>query len=282
MSAAECGQGRDILTVPFAQDNLCYIVGCAGGGEVCVIDPGEADPVARVLEEQGLTPGWILITHRHRDHLAGVDVLRQRFGCRVMGSAEVTEVALDRVVTGGERLELGDVVLDVMATPGHTEGHLAYVSSGLVGPSLFSGDALFLAGCGRVAAGQASDMWGSLNRLRVLAASTVVYPGHDYLADNLQFSLSLEPGNAEVQRALAGDLGLKFRRCVCSGGLILFCARMIRCCVARWGSLRVYRTGMRSQKSAAARIAGVKWCLAGNISLSTDVGTRTGRSPGPW
>ena len=154
-----------------------------------------------------MTPGWILITHRHRDHLAGVDVLRQRFGCRVMGPAEVTEVALDRVVTGGERLELGDVVLDVMATPGHTEGHLAYVSSGLVGPSLFSGDALFLAGCGRVAAGQASDMWGSLNRLRVLAGSTVVYPGHDYLADNLQFSLSLEPGNAEVQRALAGGFG---------------------------------------------------------------------------
>jgi hydroxyacylglutathione hydrolase len=105
-----------------------------------------------------------------------------------------------RVAEGDEAnfaaLGLSFRVLDV---PGHTAGHVAYVGHGI----LFCGDTLFSAGCGRLFEGTAEQMAASLDKMAGLPEETEVYCGHEYTVSNLQFSLAVEPDNAEAATYLA-------------------------------------------------------------------------------
>ena len=167
-------------------------------GQFVVVDPGEADPVLAELQRRGESLAAILLTHHHPDHIAGVAGLLATREVPVIGPDDPRIPTLTRRVRGGERLDLAELGLhfDVLHVPGHTLSHIAYVGHG----TLFSGDTLFSAGCGRLFEGTPEQMTDSLDRLRRLPAETRLYCGHEYTAANLRFALEVEPGNLAAGR----------------------------------------------------------------------------------
>ena len=181
------------------QDNYCVLVHDAGSGVTLSIDAPDAATIDRELQAAGWKLTHILITHHHGDHTAGNVALKAATGCRIIGpAAESHKIpALDAVVRGGDMVDIGGLKFDVIETPGHTLGHIAYHE-----PSLklaFVGDTLFTLGCGRVIEGDYPMMWASLEKLARLPEDTMIYCGHEYTAANARFALTIEPGNAELQ-----------------------------------------------------------------------------------
>lgn len=187
------------ITILEARGNN-YVYLCTERGRALVVDPGDAALVLRALREKGLTLSTILLTHRHADHTAGCAELRRTTGCAVVGPNECGTVGLNRTVVDNERLMLDAWSFDVLAVPGHTNGHVAYSLPDK--SAVFTGDTLFAGGCGRLFEGTAEQMWRSLTRLRDLPPDTAVYPGHDYTEDNLEFAAELLPGDAAVAARL--------------------------------------------------------------------------------
>lgn len=135
----------------------------------------------RLIEELGLRLGWTLETHVHADHITGSGLLRQRVGSQALVFAGNDVPCVDRFVQDGESLDLNGVVLQVLATPGHTSGCASYHSPEL--GAVFTGDALLIRGCGRTdfQQGNARTLFESVTRkLFHLPDETIVFPGHDY------------------------------------------------------------------------------------------------------
>lgn len=180
---------------PIHAFNDNYIWALQYGGAVAFVDPGDAGPILAWLAHRRLKPAAILITHHHADHLGGVAELVERWPMPVYGPEEAMP-AVDHPLSGGETLQLADLgaALQVLAVPGHTLGHLAYLGQGM----LFCGDTLFSCGCGRVFEGTPAMMHASLNRLASLPADTRVYCAHEYTLANLAFARHVDPGNPHV------------------------------------------------------------------------------------
>lgn len=170
---------------------------------VAIVDPADADACIAAVEQAGGRLDMVLITHHHGDHVAGVDAMRERYGCPVVGAAaDVRRLPrLDQAVSEGDEVVLGDAMLRVLDTPGHTIGHVAYAGAGIA----LCGDTLFSLGCGRLLEGTAADMFGSLRKLAALPADTLVCCGHEYTQSNARFALHVDAGNAALQ-ARAADV----------------------------------------------------------------------------
>lgn len=183
----------EIELIPLLSDNYAYLLRDPSSGSVAVVDPAVAAPVLERVRHHGDRLDLVLITHHHDDHVAGVPAVKAATGCRVIGPAADRHrlPALDRAVVEGDRVALGSVELEVLETPGHTSGHIAYWTA--AGPALFCGDTLFALGCGRMLEGDAATMWRSLGKLSALPPATRVYCGHEYTAANARFALHVEP-----------------------------------------------------------------------------------------
>ncbi|MES1938143.1 hydroxyacylglutathione hydrolase [Salinisphaera hydrothermalis] len=192
----------EVKAVPALSDNYIWIVASDDSQQVAVVDPGEAAPVAAYLAENGLEVGAYLITHHHGDHVGGLKALLADHPAPVYGPAtEADKIGhIDHRVTGGDRLTLDFIgtTFEVLDVPGHTLGHIAYVTDGV----LLAGDALFRAGCGRVFEGTHDQMQTSLARLRALPDATRVYGGHEYTQKNLAFAQAVEPDSKAIQEAI--------------------------------------------------------------------------------
>lgn len=184
----------NIRCVPAFADNYIWLVGAAGRNSVAVVDPGDPVPVLTALERDGLTLAAILVTHHHRDHTGGVVQLAERYRVPVYGPATESIPALTVPVQEGIEVEAAGVRFQVLDTPGHTRGHVCYVTE----QALFCGDTLFTAGCGRLFEGTPAQMYASLAKLAALPDRTLVYCAHEYTADNLMFAAVAEPANAAV------------------------------------------------------------------------------------
>ncbi len=146
----------------------------------------------------------ILITHRHADHTGGVRELKTSTNCVVYAGAEKWLAGVDTALSDGETFEIGPLTVRCIATPGHTVNSVCYFLSGgtLSAPVLFTGDTLFVCGCGRLFEADGKTMLASLRKLAELPDETLVYPGHDYAEENLRFALIQKPRDRKLTARL--------------------------------------------------------------------------------
>lgn len=196
--------------LPLLQDNYAYLLVDDTTARAVVVDPSEGPPVIASLAARGLRLTAIWCTHHHFDHVGGVEALVAAFpSVEVVGSVYDREQARvprqTRAVRTGDKLEFADVSFRVVEVPGHTLGAVAYVGGG----HAFTGDTLFLAGCGRLFEGTAEQMSTSFDTLAALPKETQLWPGHEYTVRNLEFAEYIEPANAIVSARLAAARRLR-------------------------------------------------------------------------
>jgi hydroxyacylglutathione hydrolase len=189
-----------IIPVPQLSDNYAYLVVDDASKQCGVVDCSEAEKVLSEVERRRLTLVAALPTHYHFDHVGGnEDLVKAVPGLRVYGArGENGRIpAQTNEVDDGSTIEIGGLKGRVIGIPAHTNGHIAYYFPQL--EAVFTGDTLFIAGCGRVFEGKPETMVTSLKKLAELPDSTQVYCGHEYTEKNLRFALTLEPNNAELK-----------------------------------------------------------------------------------
>jgi hydroxyacylglutathione hydrolase len=188
-----------IECVPALVDNYIFIYRYEGN-KAFVVDPGDADPVLEYASKHEIEIKLVFNTHYHFDHTDGNAKLKEITGCEIIGPDRGRISTLDRVVNDGDRLPCGPVEIRVISTPGHTESDVCYFMTRRNGdPVLWSGDTLFVGGCGRLYGGGAEALFDSLNRLASLSEETLVFCSHEYGAENLRYALTIEPNNKTLQ-----------------------------------------------------------------------------------
>ena len=192
-----------IITIPVLSDNYAYLVIDEATNEAGVVDPSEAGPVADAVKREGVNFTTIINTHHHWDHVGGNKELVQEYpNLRVYGHQrdETRTPCISRLVDEGDTVSIGNLEGRFLFIPCHTSGHVAvHFAAEKVA---FTGDTLFVAGCGRLFEGTAADMHNNMLKLSALPEDTRIYPGHEYTIKNLEFALTLEPNNAEVAAKL--------------------------------------------------------------------------------
>lgn len=190
-----------VIPVPCLRDNYAYLV--VSEGRAAVVDPSEADPVLRAIARHRVPLQEIWLTHHHWDHVGGIDPLIEECRIRhVRGSrydAEHERIPRQTdALSEGDSFRFDDVTVEILEIPGHTLGAIAFIAEG----NLFSGDTLFIAGCGRVFEGTMEMMAKSLSKLRSLPPDTKVWCGHEYTVNNLRFAKTVDPDNLQLDREL--------------------------------------------------------------------------------
>jgi hydroxyacylglutathione hydrolase len=187
----------NLLALPAFADNYLWLLHDAHSA--VVVDPGQAEPVLRALQERGLRLQSILVTHHHGDHVGGVETLRKATGATVYGPARESIPAPFIPLAQGQTVRALGLDFAVLDVPGHTTGHIAYFGAQVEGgPLLFCGDTLFSGGCGRLFEGTPAQMQASLDLLAALPGDTRVCCAHEYTLANLKFARAVEPGNADL------------------------------------------------------------------------------------
>lgn len=201
----------DVQIIAIFNDNYSYILHSSDDQFTIAIDPADPRRVANAIDERQGKLDIILNTHHHDDHISGNKLLKARYSSKIIGpEADRPRISdLDSGVNDGDVLSLGGMTVQVIATPGHTLGHVAfYVPEA---EALFAGDTLFSLGCGRLFEGTAAQMWSSLRKLRALPGGTQLYCGHEYTASNAAFALSIDPNNTALQSRAAEIQSLRSR-----------------------------------------------------------------------
>lgn len=187
-----------ISYIPAFSDNYIWLIQKENSPYIAIVDPGDAKPVLRAIEDHGYIPVAILVTHHHSDHIGGIRQLTQQYPIPVYGPANEGITSITDPVVEGDIVRLDKLVcsFQVLEVPGHTRGHIAYYTD----QALFCGDTLFTAGCGRLFEGTPEQMYASLEKIASLPDDTLVYCAHEYTLDNLNFAKVVEP-NSEVLQA---------------------------------------------------------------------------------
>jgi hydroxyacylglutathione hydrolase len=187
-----------ITPIPAFQDNYIWLI--SNSQHAVVVDPGDAAPVIAYLKKHKLTLDAILVTHHHADHIGGIDELARHHPCKIYAPLKEKYDFTHEAVTDNQIIHLDNLQLslEVLDVPGHTLGHVAYYGAN----SLFCGDTLFGAGCGRLFEGTPAQMFSTLQKLAQLPANTQIYCAHEYTERNLQFALTVEPNNPALLRRI--------------------------------------------------------------------------------
>lgn len=160
-----------------------YLLADEASREAALIDSvqEQADRDAKLIQELGLSLKYLLETHVHADHITGVTRLKAQFPrAQSVVSARGGAPCADHLAQDGDVFRIGELEIQVLATPGHTNGCISYH----VDDRVFTGDALLIRGCGRTdfQEGSASQLYDSVNnKLFALPDQTIIYPGHNYI-----------------------------------------------------------------------------------------------------
>lgn len=187
-----------VVPIPAFNDNYIWLLQRQGTQRAVVVDPGQAEPVASYLKAHQLTLEAILVTHHHHDHVGGIEQLLNDHDVTVYGPNNPAIIGISETLAEGDELKVLDETFRVLAVPGHTLDHIAYVNADAKQPQLFCGDSLFSCGCGRLFEGSAEQMYQSLQKYNALAEQTAIYPTHEYTLANVDFALAVEPENQQL------------------------------------------------------------------------------------
>ena len=192
-----------------AYRNFNYLIVCPESGEALAIDPLDSEKCLATAKANGWQITQILNTHEHHDHIGGNDAVVSATGAKILAhkNARNSIPGLGIGLSAGDVVRVGKTVeLESLDTPGHTMSHVCLVSR-TEQPALFCGDTLFNAGAGNCHnGGHPAELYETFaTQLANLADNTLIYPGHDYIANNLQFTLDREPDNAKAA-ALLDDI----------------------------------------------------------------------------
>lgn len=193
----------ELRLIPCLADNYAVLLRDPVTEATAVVDAPEVAPILAALERENWALTHILVTHHHTDHIAGVEALKARYGATVIGpkAERDTIPGLDFAVVDGDPVAVGGLVGRVLETPGHTKGHIVFLFE--EERLLFSGDTLFVMGCGRPFECDPPVLWDSLQRLRALPDDISVYCGHEYTLSNGRFAVHVDPENEASREALA-------------------------------------------------------------------------------
>jgi len=189
-----------------AYRNFNYLIACPESGEALAIDPLDFNKCLAVADDMGWTITQILNTHEHGDHTGGNKGMVEATGASIIAhnNAKDRIPNMSRGVGAGDVIKVGKTVnLECLDTPGHTMSHICLLSK-TDQPALFSGDTMFNAGAGNCHnGGHPEELYETFEKqLRNLPDNTLIYPGHDYLVNNLQFTLDREPDNDTARQML--------------------------------------------------------------------------------
>ena len=182
-----------------AYRNFNYLVACPETGEALAIDPLDFNRCLAVAKDKGWEITQVLNTHEHGDHTGGNKGIVAATGAKIIAHRDAGGRIpnMDRGVGAGDVIRVGKTIeLECLDTPGHTMCHICLLSH-TDQPALFSGDTLFNAGAGNCHnGGHPEELYETFSRqLEALGGDTLIYPGHEYLANNLEFTLDREPDN---------------------------------------------------------------------------------------
>ncbi|HEY5598872.1 MAG TPA: hydroxyacylglutathione hydrolase [Kiloniellales bacterium] len=190
-----------------AYRNFNYLIACPETGEALAVDPLDHKKCLAAAKEKGWTITQILNTHEHGDHIGGNGPMIAATSAKLLAHAGAKGriPGVDRGLKAGDVIKVGKTVeLECLDTPGHTMSHICLLSH-TDQPALFSGDTLFNAGAGNCHnGGHPHELYRTFARqLAKLPDDTRIYPGHDYIANNLRFTLDREPDNQRAPDLLA-------------------------------------------------------------------------------
>jgi hydroxyacylglutathione hydrolase len=194
---------------PARADNFAVLIHDDASRLTGAIDAPDETPIVAKLKEKGWRLDHIFTTHHHLDHVEANLALKAAYGCTISGpAAEAAKIpGIDALMSGGDHFRFGHHPVAVIATPGHTLGHITYhLPEAKVA---FVGDTLFAVGCGRVIEGTMEVMWQSLAKLLTLPDDMSIYCGHEYTEANIRFALTIEPGNAALVHRAAEVAALR-------------------------------------------------------------------------
>ena len=192
--------GMTAQAVPILSDNYAWLLRDPATGFTAIVDPAEEAPILAAIAAGDGRLDAILLTHHHQDHIAAVEPIRRQTGAKVIGARVDAHRLpdLDLAVDEGDTVQIGGAGAQVIATPGHTTGHISfYIAAGRL---LLCADTLFSLGCGRLTeSGTAAQLFTSLGKLAALPGETLVCCGHEYTQSNAKFALTEEPQNAALR-----------------------------------------------------------------------------------
>lgn len=189
-----------------AYRNFNYLIVCPDTGEALAVDPLDHQKCLGLAKEKGYSITQVLNTHEHGDHTGGNKDVIAATGAKLLAHANAKDTipGMDRGLGAGDVIKIGkSVELEALDTPGHTMSHVCLVSRTDT-PALFCGDTMFNAGAGNCHnGGHPEELYSTfVEQLTKLPDSTLIYPGHDYIENNLQFTLDREPDNVRASQLL--------------------------------------------------------------------------------
>lgn len=185
-----------IEIVPYFDDNYSYLIHCNASGKTALVDCGDFGPVHHRLQEKKWSLDMIMLTHSHYDHAGDIQSAIDKWPeLKIVKPAGDNRISLNGLeVVDEDQVELGGLKIDVISVPAHTK----YCTSYRIDNRIFSGDALFSAGCGRLFEGTAVDLELAMDRFLSFDDDTMFYVGHEYTLSNLEFAASIEPHSDDI------------------------------------------------------------------------------------
>ena len=192
----------EVEIISCLKDNYSYLVIDKDNNSACIVDPSESEPIIEIIEKKKVNLKFILNTHHHYDHVGGNEILKKKFGAKIIAFKDDKNRIpfVDILLEDNEIWKNLNFEFKVFHIPGHTSGHICFYfyKDNIV----FSGDTLFSLGCGRIFEGTYEQMYYSLNKFKELPKETKVYCGHEYTLQNSVFCATYDKNNDELNKKI--------------------------------------------------------------------------------
>lgn len=207
-----------VFRIKALSDNYVFLLHDSEQNIAAVVDPAEAQPVLTKLQELNAKLVAIFNTHHHYDHVGANQELIQKFPQLTVygGICDKGRIPGQKVfLKDGDRVQFAHRMAEVLFVPGHTRAHIAYYfppENSVDTGELFCGDTLFAGGCGRLFEGTPEQMVNSLSKIRTLPNNTRVWCAHEYTLKNLQFAMTVDVENLQLQQRYEEVKALRSRQ----------------------------------------------------------------------